>query len=468
MSMPMTQPLETVVPRLYRGSVLHALSEQELEYFPDGGLMVDANGRIDACGHWEALLESIPQYQKLPGFEVVELPKGSLMVPGFVDMHVHLPQMEVAGCQEKDLLSWLERHIFPAEARFANAAHAQAVSEWFFEALLANGTTTAAVFLTSHPEAAQIAFEVAKQRGNRVIMGQNLMDSHAPDDLIRHTAQILAETEALCRQWHGQENGRLQYAWIPRFALTSTEELLQGIGELRARYPEVYLHTHLSEQPGEIAAVKAQFPWANDYTQVYEHFGLLGPKTILAHGIHLSPHELDRIQGCDASLAHCPSSNFFLKSGRFRLMEILARGMRLGLGSDVGAGPELSLLKVMKDAQFMQADTLVSPQTLFYLATLGGARGLSLDDRIGNFEPGKEADFIVLNGSAKPGIALPAGAKPKLSRPEPEPTLEQRLSQAIYLGDDRWVTHTFIRGRACHQRGRLGLNAIGQVLRNQP
>jgi guanine deaminase len=449
LSMPTPRYTENLRPRLYRGAILHALSEHELEYFADGGLMVDANGRIEAYGHWEALLESIPQYQKLPGFEVVELPRASLMVPGFVDMHVHLPQMEVAGCQEENLLSWLERHIFPAEARFSDAAHARTVSEWFFEALLANGTTTAAVFLTSHPEATQIAFEKARQLGNRVIMGQNLMDSNAPDALIRPTAQILAETEALCRQWHGQEQGRLQYAWIPRFALTSTEELLKGIGELRDRYPEVYLHTHLSEQPGEIAAVKAQFPWASDYTQVYEHFGLLGPKTILAHGIHLSPNELERIQDCEASLAHCPSSNFFLKSGRFQLMEILARGMRLGLGSDVGAGPELSLLKVMKDAQFMQADTLVSPQTLFYLATLGGARGLAMDDRIGNFEPGKEADFIVLNEQAKPGILLP---NEQVGKANQEVDLEQRLSQAIYLGDDRWVTHTFIRGRACYRQ----------------
>lgn len=390
----------------------------------------------------------MPQYQKLPGFNIVELPAGSLIVPGFVDMHVHLPQMEVAGCQEDNLLSWLERHIFPAESRFADATHAQAVSEWFFQALLANGTTMAAVFLTSHPEATRIAFETAKKAGNRVIMGQNLMDCHAPDALIRSTQQTLAETETLCQQWHNQDYGRLQYAWIPRFALTSTEALMQGIGELRARYPEVYLHTHLSEQPSEIAAVKAQFPWATDYTQVYERFGLLGPKTILAHGIHLSNHELDRIQGYDASLAHCPSSNFFLKSGRFRLMEILARGMRVGLGSDVGAGPELSLLKVMKDAQFMQADTLVSPQTLFYLATLGGAKGLSMEDRIGNFEPGKEADFIVLNGSLKPGITLPKQPPETLQ----ENQLEQALSQAIYLGDDRWISDTFVRGRHCYHQ----------------
>jgi guanine deaminase len=431
--------------RAYRGAILHALSADELAFFPDGGLIVNEAGRIEACDGWEKLLQG----GKLQGVEILEQAPGGLIVPGFVDMHVHLPQMEVAGCQEKDLLSWLDRHIFPAEAQFAEPAHAQAVSQWFFEALLANGTTTAAVFLTSHPEATQIAFETAERLGNRVVMGQNLMDCHAPSTLIRPTGQLLEETEALCRQWHGRDDGRIQYAWVPRFALTSTEALLKGIGQLRKRLPQVYLHTHLSEQSGEIAAVKQQFPWATDYTQVYEQFGLLGHKSILAHGIHLSSEELDRIKACDASLAHCPSSNFFLKSGRFKLMDILARGMRLGLGSDVGAGPELSMLKVMKDAQYMQADTLISPQTLFYLATLGGAKGLCMADRIGNFEPGKEADFIVLNQHGKPGITRPENNTNYTSVPE---SIEQLLSRPIYLGDERWVMDTYIRGRQCHSQ----------------
>ena len=306
--------------RVYRGAILHALSADEMIYFADGGLLVDEAGRIEACDAWEALLSQ----NALHDVEILEQAPGSLILPGFVDMHVHLPQMAVAGCQEKDLLSWLDTHIFPAEAQFADAGHAQTVSRWFFEALLANGTTTAAVFLTSHPEATQIAFETAEALGNRVIMGQNLMDCHAPTSLIRPTEQLLQETETLCAEWHGRDAGRLQYAWIPRFALTSTEALLTGIGQLRARYPAVYLHTHLSEQPGEIAAVKQAFSWARDYTEVYERFGLLGPKTILAHGIHLSDDELNRLQGCDAALAHCPSSNFFLKSGRFRLMDILS------------------------------------------------------------------------------------------------------------------------------------------------
>jgi len=433
--------------------MMHALSEQEVEFFPDGGLIVDEEGRIQACGHWDTLQGLISECQKVAGFEIVRFAPDSLISPGFVDMHVHLPQMEAAGCQEHDLLSWLERYIFPAEAKFSEPVHARQVSRWFFEALLANGTTTAAVFLSSHPEAVRIAFETAEQLGNRVIMGQNLMDCHAPSDLLRPTSEVLQETETLCQQWHERDNGRIRYAWMPRFALTSTEDLLEGIGRLRARYPQVHLHTHLSEQVPEIEAVRRQFLWADDYTGVYQRFNLLGANTILAHGIHLSGDELDRLQGCDASLAHCPSSNFFLKSGRFRLMEILQRGMRVGLGSDVGAGPELSMLKVMKDTQFMQGETLVSLATLFYLATLGGARGLSLDDRIGNFKVGKDADFIVLNGRHKPNILLPSESTMGQSNIDiNSPSIqfmEHYLSQAIYLGDDRWVSVSFIRGRCC-------------------
>jgi guanine deaminase len=183
-----------------------------------------------------------------------------------------------------------------------------------------------------------------------------------------------------------------------------------------------------------------QFPWAADYTQVYERFGLLGPRTILAHGIHLDDGELDRIRDAQSALAHCPASNFFLKSGRFRLLEALRRRVLFGLGSDVGAGPELSLFKVMKDAQYMQADTLVPVETLFYAATLGGARALMQDDRVGNFVPGKEADFIVLNLLGKP-VFYP----PEEECPETNP--ETMLSRLLYLGDERLVAATFVRGR---------------------
>jgi guanine deaminase len=431
-------PIQSCV---YRGRILHSQSESELEYWQDGGLVVNAQGVIEACDAWDRL-ETMGLLKELP---IVELSADQYLVPGFVDMHVHLPQMEVAGCQAENLLSWLDQYIFSAEARFADPAHALAVSQWFFHELLKNGTTTAAVFLTSHDAATRIAFEVAESMGNRVIMGQNLMDCQAPDALLKPAPVLLKETEAHCQQWHGRDQGRLQYAWVPRFAITSTEELMAGLGQLRVQYPDVYLHTHLSEQIPEIEAVLRQFPWAKDYTGVYERFGLLKPKSILAHGIHLSDGELDLLQAQECALAHCPSSNFFLKSGRFRLMEMLRRAMRFGLGSDVGAGPELSLFKVMKDAQFMQPDILVPLPTLFYLATLGGARALMMHDRIGNFEAGKEADFLILDSRGKACMGLPGAS----ARGQ---DVERVLSQWVYLGDDRLVTATYVRGRCVYRQ----------------
>lgn len=424
---------------------MHALSRDALAYFADGLLLVDAQGVIVACGPWEDLKDT------LHGVAITQCEPHQLIVPGFVDTHVHLPQMAVAGCQAPSLLEWLDTHIFAEEVRFEDEDYARAVSEWFLNELLANGTTLANVFLTSHPGASQIAFETAARLGNRVVMGQTLMDKHAPDSLLRPAAQLLAETESLCQKWHGVNDGRIQYAWVPRFAVTSSEDLLSGLGALRRQYPDVYLHTHLSEQLPEIAAVKAQFPWVADYTQVYEHFGLVGPRTILAHGVHLSDGELTRLKTLDASLAHCPSSNFFLKSGRFRLMDVLQRQLRVGLGSDVGAGPELSLFTVMKDAQYMQSDTLVPLATLFYLATLGGAEALHQGHRVGNFEPGKEADFVVLDLPPSPVARQKSPASSQQDS-------ESLLSRLVYQGHQPWVSATYIRGQQVYQRTTIAQN----------
>lgn len=422
--------------RVFRGAILDSAGPETLVYHADGGLVVDADGRILACDAWKKIEASVV----LKNAEMIQLPAGSYIMPGFIDMHVHLPQMAVTGCQERDLLSWLERHIFPEEAKFSDADYAQKVSQWFLMELLRNGTTTAAVFLTSHQSATQIAFETAERLGNRMIMGQNLMDINAPDALTKPAVQLLSETETLCKRWHEQDAGRLQYAWMPRFALTSSEELLAGIGALRQKYPSVYLHTHLSEQLTEIEAVKQQFPQAEDYTAVYERFGLLAAKTILAHGIHLSDNELDRIQATQCGIAHCPSSNFFLKSGKFRLLEILQRKILLGLGSDVGAGPELSMFKTMRDAQFRQ-DDWVPVASLLYMATLGAAKALFLDDSIGSLIPGKEADFIIVNPTAKPGFALPNDTTQADNNPE------MLFSRLMYLGDDRMIRSTYVRGK---------------------
>jgi guanine deaminase len=420
----------------WRGTMLHSLGPNELVFYPDGALVVSAQGTVEYFGPWV----DAPIHAPIPGGCLLhQLPSTALLTPGFIDCHVHLPQTAVAGRPAPDLLAWLAEHIFTEESRFAENDYAERASRWFFEQLLANGTTTAAVFLTSQPEAVETAFKAALKIGNRVVMGQNLMDRDAPAALLRPTEQLLKETETLCHRWHNQDKGRIQYAWMPRFALSCSDELLAGTGKLRRRYPDVYLHTHLSEQLGECAAVAERFPDQKDYTAVYEQFNLLASKTILAHGIHLSDDELTRLQGHDCSLAHCPDSNFFLKSGRFRWFEILKRGLRFGLGSDVGAGPELSLLKSMHAAQAQQNEAWIDSAALFYAATLGGARALQQEDKIGNFAVGKEADFLILDLSAKAATARTLETPPKDG--------EDWLAGCIYLGDDRTVRETYIRGQ---------------------
>jgi guanine deaminase len=434
-------------PRFYRGAIYHPLTAQTWEYWPDGGLVVSPDGRLEAVGPWTAIAS---RYGSELNIEPpVVLGSEHLLVPGLIDLHLHLPQLPATGRQAEDLLAWLDQHIFKTEAAFAQRAYAQQVSRWFFQELLKNGTTTAAVFLTLHREAVEIAFEEAERQGNRVIMGLNLMDRLAPPELTRPTEDLLEDTEALCRIWHGRGEGRLRYAWMPRFAVTSTETLLTRLGALRRQYPDVYLHTHLSEQVDEIETVLRLFPQAASYTDVYDRYGLLGPYTILAHGIHLTDGELALLKAREVSLAHCPSANFFLKSGRFRLEAVQKEGLRWGLGSDVGAGPEMSLFKVMKDAQYMQPDLTLSPHALFYATTLGAARALFLEEVTGNLTPGKEADFLILNTQGKSNIPAELGQN--------EQSIEARLSQCIYLGDDRLVAATFVRGQLVYCAPGFGL-----------
>jgi guanine deaminase len=362
------------------------------------------------------------------------------MIPGLVDLHTHWPQMAVTGQQSANLLTWLAQYIFPEESKFVRPDFARRLANWYFRELLRNGTTLAAVFTPPFSEATRIGFETAERLGNRVVMGRNLMDRNAPEAMLTSTERQLAETETLAREWHGRDDGRLQYAWLPRFALSCSEALLDGIGDLRERYPDVYCHTHLSEQKAEIRAVLEAFPTANDYTGVYEGHGLVGRRSLFAHAIHLSDEERHRLREAGASLAHCPSANFFLKSGRFRWRKNQTAGLSFGLGSDVGAGPELSLFRVMRDAQYMQPKETLSTTELFHAATLGGAKALDQADRLGNFQTGKDADFLVLKPGNKPSMPLDwAEASP-----------EELLSLLIYHGDDRIVSGTFIRGRCVY------------------
>ncbi|HEY0590479.1 MAG TPA: guanine deaminase [Thermoanaerobaculia bacterium] len=401
----------------------------------DGFLAVD-EGRIAAVGHWtESLRRSAA--------EIVELGPDRIIVPGFVDMHLHAPQLEMIGSYGGHLLEWLQNYTFPNEAKFADPAHATRIARAFFDELLRHGTLTALVFSTIHDVATEALFEEAERRRFRAILGKTMMDRNAPDDVLEDARSAYEESRALIRRWHGR--GRLRYAVTPRFAPTSTPELLTAARKLREEFPDVWVHTHVSENVAEIRWVAELFPEADGYLDVYDRFGLLGERTILAHGVHLSDPELDRMAATGTRLAHCPNSNLFLGSGLFPMQRVLERAIPFGLGTDIGAGTTLSMFTVMSDAYKVQQvrGLVLSPLKLWYLATLGGARALGLDGETGSLEPGKAADFLVLDLAATPLLAARARAAK---------TTDELLAALVFLADDRAVAESRIEGEVAWKR----------------
>ena len=398
------------------------------------GLLVIEDGIVVARGPHADLAE------RYAGVPVRQL--AGLVVPGFVDGHIHYPQMDRIAAHGEQLLDWLERHIFPAEMAFAERAHADRVAEAFCAELLRNGTTSALVFATVHPQSVDALFEAALARNLRIVTGKVLMDL-GPAGLADTVASGKADSEALIRRWHGR--GRLGYAVTPRFALTSSDAQLAGAADLLAAHPEVLLHTHLAENRREIAAVAERFPAAADYLDVYDRFGLVGPRSVFAHGVHLPDRSCARLAGSGAGIAVCPSSNLFLGSGFFDFGQADWFGVRCGLGTDIGAGTSFSLLHTAGLAYqaALARDDRLDPFRALYLATAGSAGLLHIADRVGGLEPGQEADFVVLDDRATPLLARrTAGA-----------TLAERLFALQVLGDDRAVAATFIMGECSWQRG---------------
>jgi guanine deaminase len=375
------------------------------------------------------------------------------ILPGFIDTHIHYPQTDIIGAGGRNLLDWLERYAFPAEQRFADAVYARATSEFFLDELLANGTTTAQVFATVHRSSIEAFFEVALQRGLRMIAGKTLMDIQSPDGLRDSAAEGERETRELIETWHGRD--RLHYAITPRFALTSSSAQLQTAGRLARDYPGVFIHSHLAENREEVAAVRQRFVHDRSYLAVYERFGLLRERATYAHCIYLDDADRHRMGASGAGAAFCPSSNLYLGSGLFDLAACDAAAMRFALATDVGGGSSFSMLRTMGEA-YKVAQLLaqpLGPMRAFYLATLAGARMLGLADRIGRFAPGTEADFIVLDPQATPLLSR---------RMAQAQTLAEQLQLFMVLGDDRAVAATFIAGRQVNRAqsgtsARLGL-----------
>jgi guanine deaminase len=363
-------------------------------------LLDDALVRIDARG----MIESVA-----PAPSDCEVPvtwPGAVLVPGFVDVHLHFPQTRVIGSASGPLLPWLQASVFPEESRFADESYATEVAEEFCDALIAQGTTCAAIYSSSHPGATEVLFATLARRGLRADTGLTLMDRHAPAALLRSARDALAASRSLLERWHGHDGGRLRLSIVPRFAISCTPELMHAAAEL-AQAHELLIQSHISENVDEIRETLALFPEASDYLDVYQRHGLVDARTILAHCIHLSEHEWSRFVQHDVAVAHCPDSNFFLGSGQLQLRAALDRGLRVGLGTDVGAGRTFSLRRVAAaahDAALIHAAP-VAPHELLWLATRGGARALGRDT-LGCVAAGFEADLVAIDLPALPLVGL--------------------------------------------------------------
>jgi guanine deaminase len=402
------------------------------------GVVICRDGLVEAVGSAGELLKTAP-----PG-SVTDY-SGCLIVPGFIDTHVHYVQTGmVASCGEQ-LLDWLDRYAFPAEMEFSDPAHAAAMAKVFCDELLRNGTTTALVFCAVYPQSVDALFAEAERRGMRIAAGKVLMDRNAPAAL-RDTAQSgYDDSKALIARWHG--HGRSLYAITPRFAGTSTPAQLDAAGALWREHKDVLLHTHIAENKREIAWTAGLFPERKDYLDIYDHHGLTGKRAVLAHGVHLSEDELCRCHESGTALAHCPTSNLFLGSGLFRIAAAKdpRRPVQVGLGTDIGGGTSFSLLATMGAAYEIAqlGGRTLSAIEAFYLATLGGARALALEDRIGTIAPGHEADFAVLDPNATPLLTLRNARADKV---------EDVLFALMMLGDDRAVRATYVAGQRAHAR----------------
>jgi len=429
--------------KAYRASVFHCIAdpgvvgaERSYEYFEDGLLVVE-DGMVVEVGMAESLLPSLSSEIEVVHYE------NALITPGFVDTHIHYPQVGIIGSYGAQLLDWLETYTFPCEGQFDDARHAHAQADIFLRELLRNGTTTALVFGTVHKQSVDAFFERASKLNLRMIAGKVLMDRCAPDYLVDTAESGYADSKELIERWHGK--GRLSYAVTPRFAPTSSNEQLELAGKLFKEFPGLYMHTHISENRQEIEWVKELFPERDGYLDVYDHHGLIGERSVFAHGVHLHNDECRRLGDTGSAVAFCPTSNLFLGSGLLDLAHLESHGVRVGLGTDVGAGTSFSQLQSLNEAYKvlqLQGQKL-DPFKAFYLATLGGARSLYLDDRIGSLRAGKEADFVVLDYEATPLVSY---------RLKHSKSLEETLFALMILGDDRVVKETFSAGMSVHRR----------------
>jgi len=433
--------------RAYRASILHFTANpaqqgdeaRYYEYFGDGLLVIES-GHIRDCGDAKELLAS---YQAAGlSLDVTDY-SGKLIMPGFIDTHTHYPQTDVIGSYGTQLLDWLNTYTFPMEARFADLDLANDVANFFCDELLRNGTTTAMVFATVHENSVDAIFDAANSRDMRLIAGKVMMDRNAPENLCDTAQTSYQQSRDLIQKWHGKD--RLSYAITPRFAPTSTEKQLELAGQLFAEFDDVYLQSHVAENTDEVAWVKELFPWSRSYLDVYDHYGLLGKRAMYAHCIYLDEQDRQRMADTQTAMAFCPTSNLFLGSGLFDMNTAQAMGIPVGMATDVGGGTSFSMLQTLNEAyKVLQMNgQSLSPFQAFYQATLGSAQSLQLEHKIGNFEVGKEADFIVLDLTATPLMER---------RMAHTNNLKEQLFALMILGSDRNIQATYTMGESRYQK----------------
>ena len=425
----------------YRACLLHFTNDpvfhQNAYAWYEDGLLIIQDGKVLAAGDYAQLKNTLPQDTAVKDY------RGKIIMPGFIDTHVHYPQTDMIASPAAGLLPWLETYTFPTERKFADTNHANEVASFFLDELLRCGTTTAMVYCTVHAESVEAFFTASETRNLRMVAGKVLMDRNCPEFLRDSAESGARDSETLIKKWH--KRGRQLYAITPRFAPTSTDAQMQLTGELARAYPDTYLQTHVAENTDEVAWVKSLFPKARSYMDVYDHYGMLRPRAMFGHCIWLDDVDRRRMAESQSAVAICPTSNLFLGSGLFDFERADAQQVSLSLASDVGGGTSFSMLQTMNEAYKVArlGGTFLPALRMFYLATLGGARAMHLEGTIGNFVSGAEADFIVLDPHATPLLAR------RTARTD---SLEELLFAIALLGDDRTVAATYAAGELVHSR----------------
>ncbi|MEO7496283.1 MAG: guanine deaminase [Massilia sp.] len=425
----------------YRASLLYftadpAFAEHAHVWHQDGLLVVDGD-RIAQAGDYAALATSLPAGTPLHDY------RGKIIMPGFIDTHLHYPQTDMIASSAPGLLPWLDTYTFPTERRFSDPGHARQVAEFFLDELLRCGTTTAMVYCTVHRESVDAFFEASEARALRMVAGKVLMDRHCPDFLRDTPEGGVRDSEDLINKWH--KRGRALYAITPRFAPTSSERQLRLAGELAAAYPDTFIQTHVSENAEECAWVRSLFPAQRSYLHVYEHYGFMRERAMFGHCIWLDDEDFARMAATGAAVAVCPTSNLFLGSGLFDFEQAKGAGVLHSLATDVGGGTSFSMLQTMNEAYKVarMKGSYLPALRMFYLATLGAARSMRLEGTTGSLAAGTEADFIVLDPQATPLLGR---------RSAHCDSLEEQLFALALLGDDRAISATYAAGRKVHQR----------------